>query len=153
MWLAIMLTMTLAACEERPLGLRDAQMATPTSGVTVAAPAIKVQVKFREGSKVRLRDASLVTLGGDDLSGVLEIISRYPGIRVERLFSRSEQELEEEQERVEAETGRDLPDLNLWYRLFLPPDSDAEMLVKDLNVLSIIEVAYVEPPAAPPPAP
>lgn len=113
---------------------------------------VKVHVKFVEGSTVRLREGVFVSFSGEDLSDLKHILQNYPNIKIERLFSRSEEELAEEQRRLESQTKKDVPDLNLWYRLLLPKDADAQSLLKVLDSLAIVETAYLEPQAAPPPA-
>jgi hypothetical protein len=110
-----------------------------------------IQVKFRDGTAVRLRNDQLVSRGGADLSDLQAVLSRYPGLRIERLFTRPEEDLEQERVRAEAATGRQQPDLNLYYRLLLPAGADAEALLSDLNALPIVEVAYAEPLPQPPP--
>lgn len=58
-----------------------------------------VVVKFVEGSKVRLRNNELVNLASGDLSPALSLLSQFPGVTVERLFTRPETALEEERVR------------------------------------------------------
>jgi hypothetical protein len=112
----------------------------------------KIHVKFAKGSGVRLRNGKFATLANADLSDVRAVLQQFPGIQIERLFSRPELVLAQEKQRIEAKTGQNLPDLNLWYRLILPPGSNAEALVAALNTIPIVEVAYIEPQPAPPPA-
>ncbi len=79
------------------------------------------------------------------------MLSAYPGLEVRRLFSRPEEVLSQEKARIEAKSGREQADLNLFYRLILEPGADAEKLIDELNALPVVELAYPEPLPQPPP--
>ena len=111
----------------------------------------KIHLKFVEGAKVRLRDNAFVTLADDDLGGIRNVLQQFPGVYVERLFARPELALAEQKRRLQQTTRRNLPDLNLWYRLIVPSGVDAEALSASLNELPIVQIAYLEPLPAPPP--
>ena len=111
----------------------------------------RLHLKFAEGTSIRLRGDRFVSLGGQDVSGVNAVLAKYRGTKVDRLFKRSEQELASEQVRIERKTRRDLADKNLYYRLVLRPGTSTEDVIGDLNELNIVEIAYAEPLAAPPP--
>ncbi len=60
---------------------------------TVIGPGVYpnlVVVKFVEGSKVRLRNDSLINQGSENLTPATDILLQYPGVKVERLFTRPE---------------------------------------------------------------
>jgi len=126
--------------------------ATPTTAVPVR-PGARLQVKFVDGSGVRLRDGGFVSLTGRDLTAVTTHLARYPGTVIERLFSRSEEELAAEKAAIEASSGRPQPDLNLYYRLTLPAGADQDAAIAGLTGLGVVERAYADPAAAPPPVP
>lgn len=111
----------------------------------------RLHLKFVEGTTVRLRGDRFVSLGGDNVSSVNAAIAAYPGVKIQRLFDRSEQELARDQVRLERKAGRDLADKNLYYRLVLRPGTNTEALLDDLNALPIVQTAYAEPLPAPPP--
>lgn len=111
----------------------------------------RLHLKFAEGTSIRLRGDRFVSLGGQDVSGVNAVLAKYRGTKVDRLFERSEQELASEHARIERKTRRDLADKNLYYRLVLRPGTSTESVIGDLNELGIVELAYAEPLAAPPP--
>lgn len=111
----------------------------------------RIHLKLQEGSGVRLRDGTFVSVTGRDVAGLEGVWGRYPGTRAERMFSRSEGDLAADEHRLEAKTGEDLADLNLWYRLTVGPGVDPEGLIDALNSLDIVEIAYPEPLPAPPP--
>ncbi|MEA2685533.1 MAG: hypothetical protein QOE93_728 [Actinomycetota bacterium] len=123
----------------------------PTASTPV--PGARIQVKFAVGSGVRLRDGALVSETGADLTAVDAVLARYPGTVIERLFLRPEADLEAERLANEARTGQPQPDLNLYYRLTLPAGFDGAAAIADLEALAIVDRAYPDPVAAPPPAP
>lgn len=106
----------------------------------------QAHLKFRQGTQVRLRDGEFVSEGEDDLSGVHAVLGDYPDVVPSRLFdARSEEELAAEKERIEAQSGREQGDKNLYFLLTYPETTDAEALLDDLNALAIVELAYPEP--------
>jgi outer membrane protein assembly factor BamB len=111
----------------------------------------RIDLKLQEGSGVRLRDGAFVSITAHDVTALAEVLSRSPGMRAERMFSRSEADLAADERRLEAKTGEDLADLNLWYRLLVAPGADPEAFIDALNSLDIVEIAYPEPLPAPPP--
>ena len=100
---------------------------------------------------VRLRGGRFVSLGQDDLDDVNAVLRGIPGLRIERLFSRPEDVLAREKHRIEARSGREQADKNLYYRLRTRGEVDLARLIDDLNALDIVEIAYAEPLPAPPP--
>jgi hypothetical protein len=104
-----------------------------------------LHVKFVEGTAVRLRGGAFANLGGDDLTGLREVLRRHPGARIDRLFSRSEEVLAAEKRRIEAKSGREQADKNLYYRIRLRPGTDLPAFADALNALEIVEKAYPEP--------
>jgi len=133
-------------------GLFGKELLASPSNESIPGLSKKIHLKFVEGAKVRLRNNAFVTLGDDDLSGVRSVLQQFPGVSIERPFFRSEMALAEEKNRLEKTRRRSLPDLNLWYRLIVPADADAQALIARLNQLSIVQIAYAEPLPAPPPS-
>jgi subtilisin family serine protease len=111
----------------------------------------RLHLKLQEGSGVRLRDGTFVSITGRDVGALREVLTQYPGTQVERMFSRPEAELAADERLLEAKTGKDLADLNLWYRLVVGAGAAPEALVDALNRLDIVEIAYPEPLPVPPP--
>lgn len=112
----------------------------------------RLHVKFVEGTGVRLRGGRLVSLTGSDVSGFDAIVNSLEGAKVERLFVAAEESLRKERNQAERNSGRKLPDLNLWFRLRLPDGTDDQAVLRQLNALSVVETAYAEPLPAPTPA-
>ncbi|MFP2908285.1 S8 family peptidase, partial [Pyxidicoccus sp. 3LFB2] len=91
-------------------------------------------------------------LGGEVKSAqaLLERAPRAAALR--RLFNEDEATLETRKALGEAESGRQLADLNLYYEVPLVPGTTSERVadvVAALNALDSVEVAYAQPPAEP----
>ncbi len=125
----------------------------------------EIIVKFVEGSHVRFRAGSWALdlpgmsaleehrlgrakLDKQSLPGhftkVHGLIAGDASIRVQRMFSRSEAELDAEQEPLEAASGEELADLNLYYTLHVPT-AKSEALVDALNASELVENAHFAP--------
>jgi subtilisin family serine protease len=69
------------------------------------------------------------------------------------VFSAREEVLAARRATGEARSGRELADLDLYFRVRVVPGTNAgevENLVDDLNALATVEIAYAQPPATPP---
>lgn len=110
-----------------------------------------VQVKFVEGTDVRLRD-TLVS-SSTDLHDLRSVLLAHPGVKAHPLFGTDESALTATQQRREATSGRAQADLNLYFEIQVPKGQSATELVDDLNALDIVEIAYLAPlpPASPTP--
>jgi hypothetical protein len=110
----------------------------------------RVVVKFVERSAVRLRNERLVDLTANgDLASLSALLGRFPGVRVERLFTRPEAELEAERQAGQRQSGEELADLNNYYLLTLDGQAAPGAFVDALNAMPIVELAYLEPLAYP----
>jgi uncharacterized repeat protein (TIGR01451 family) len=108
----------------------------------------RIHVKFRQDTRVRVRDGRFVSLGEDDLSQLEDVLERYPEVVPTRLFdARSEEELDAEKQRVERLSRREQGDKNLYVRLSFPakPLDEVGRLIDALNALDLVELAYPEP--------
>ncbi len=102
-------------------------------------------LKFTEGTDVRLRGNKLVSMSGSDISHAVDILYSTNGLKVKRMFSRSEESLEASRKSGEALSNRQLADLNLYYILELGESVDAVGLIGKLNKLPEVETVYPEP--------
>lgn len=107
-------------------------------------------VKFVEGSAVRLRDGRLVSGAGFDLTAVHRLLA---GATVQRLFLRSEAELDAERAALLATLGparvQELEppaDLNLYYRVRVADAQRGVALWRALVALGIVETAFPDTP-------
>jgi hypothetical protein len=110
-----------------------------------------VVVKFIERSDIRLRGGKLVSLANGSVKELDALFAQFILAKIERQFTQPEEEIADEQKQLEAESGEDMPDLNLYYRLTLHNPADAEALIDGLNKLTIVELANPELAPAPPP--
>jgi uncharacterized repeat protein (TIGR01451 family) len=108
----------------------------------------RIHVKFRQDTRVRVRDGNFVSFGEDDLSALEGLLATYyPEVVPARLFdARSEEELDAEKQRVERISRREQGDKNLYFRLSFPakPLDDVGQLIDALNALELVELAYPE---------
>jgi serine protease len=108
-------------------------------------------VKFVEGSQVRLRDGRLIGSAGFDLTPVHRALA---GAAVQRLFLRSEAELDGERAALVATLGparvtelEPPADLNLYYRVRVADAPRGVALWQALVVLDVVETAFPDTPA------
>jgi serine protease len=104
-----------------------------------------IEIKFREGSQVRLRDGRPVDLSQGLLHSVhaQELLSRYADGHWERTHSRvSEEFLHELRSRGMERGANNLPDLNLWFRLRLPEGISAPQAWLDWDQLDAVESVW-----------
>lgn len=105
-----------------------------------------IELKFVEGSGIRLVDQGLISLSGTDIGPVVALLDRYPDVKIERMFRDfSEERLTQDKLNGEANTGWELADLNLWYVGYLSENDDPVTFLNSLNDLDIVEVAYPSP--------
>jgi serine protease len=165
-WLIVILVAAVLA--NSPLRSQDTRDLIPRvppakpieTQIGPAAEPSHVVLKFREGSYVRLRNQRFVIQGDEssgataeaDLSELEEVLStaRIPTDAIERLHTRPENELDAERRRAQRRSGRQLADLNLYYRISVPPGVDAAAFCDQLNSLPFVELAT--PAAAPSPS-
>jgi serine protease len=108
-------------------------------------------VKFAEPTAIRLRGGQLVSLTGQDISALREVVSTHTA-QVARLFGQQEGGLESDVFRL-RQSGEDAPDLNLWYRVTVASEAAARDLAADLRALpALVEEASLAPEPAPPPS-
>lgn len=107
-----------------------------------------IDVKFIEGSTVRLlEEGVLVSYAGYDLDefyAVLEAFYPYP-VWISPLFTRPVAILEYEHEQAEEATGKDVPDLTLFFRILLEDPVEVKAIIVALNELEVVEYASQVP--------
>ncbi len=136
-------------------------------------PVEQIVLKFHEGTHIRLHGGSFISkprnarenerlatlrLTGKqviaDVHAVHALLASSRHARgLERLFTASEETLAARRSHGEARSGRELADLDLYYRVRVHPgvtQVEVEYLVSALNALASVEIAYAQPPAAPP---
>ncbi len=113
------------------------------------ANILRVIVKFKEESEVRLRSGKLVSLKGQSLKSVNDVLSPYQSSRLQRLINSPEENLNRLKSAYEISSGHKLADLNLYYKIELSDPAEAEIIVNELNKLDIVEMAYPDPKTEP----
>jgi serine protease len=122
---------TLAATTSPAFAVPAARGFVPDYRTTVEHVVLhQVGVRFEAPTQARVRDGRLVSLSGADLSAVEAIVASIPGALLLPRFSKPEAELDRMRREGEARTRQDLPDLNLFARVDLPPLAD-EAAAKD----------------------
>jgi serine protease len=130
----------------QPLPLRRAVL--PKDQVELAAREgyrrDRLVVKFEDGLRVRLRDGELEELLGRALPGVAEARALAGVTGIERLFARTEAELDADRAYASARSGLALADLNHYYLVNLGPGADAGAVAAAWLALPVVETAYFE---------
>jgi len=155
---------TPGALKERPVSPKPTQTTIVPDQVQTGI----VVLKFREGTQIRQRAgqwaADLGNLSADDrrrlqrahldpeqvlreLVAVNDRVQNNAQLHVQRLFTRPEEELDQEKLEGERHSNEELADLNLYYHIFMDNAAveDTEALIDQLNALSIVEIAYPQP--------
>jgi serine protease len=115
-----------------------------------------LDVKFKEGTTVRLRGGRPTDVGNDpavrsDLQGILRAFGED---NWNRTHSVDEGVLDRLRKDGQANSTRPLPDLNNYFRLHLPPGLTAARAKEMIQRYASVEAAYFVPkPVAPPTAP
>lgn len=153
---ALLAGATLVSCNasndaagDQPSPSRATAGGSPST--TSATSSVRVTVKFKEGTGVRLRGQRFASISQANLAPLQALLERHPGIVVQRVFERPDEELAQEKAHLEATSGRPQADKNLFFFLAVPQGVDAGGLVASLKSLSIVEDAYLAATASPPP--
>ena len=115
----------------------------------------RIDIKFREGSGVRSRK-SLLTIEENAVRGIAprtelarvnEILSTTRRHVAVRMHDLPENKVAALKRNGEANTGQEVPDLNLWFHIYVEVDSDEALakLINRFNALNIVEIAYASP--------
>jgi len=118
------------------------------SKVSPDADLSRVVIKFKEGSDIRLRRQSLISLKGKEIGEVNRLLGKYLNSgRLAKLIDQPEKKLSKMKSVFEINSGHELADFNLYYQINITDPSEAQNTVNSLNKLDIVEIAYVEPKA------
>ncbi|MFC6883614.1 S8 family serine peptidase [Actinomadura yumaensis] len=105
----------------------------------------ELQVKFRADKTVRVRGQRMSASSADDGKAINAVLAKYPGTSINPMWNGPEREITARREKLEKRTGRELPDMNSWYRVTVP-NGGAGGLLTDLNTLPSVEFAQAKPP-------
>jgi serine protease len=120
--------------------LISSAMAAASAPIPAGFSSEIVQVKFKEGTKV-IHAAALLP---QNLRNSVHSITR--------LFTLSEEEMDELRAMAEQFSGEPLPNLNLWFQITLKPGTNATKFLENLRSLDSVDIAEPAPLPAPPPA-
>lgn len=98
---------------------------------------------------LRATPQGVTAVSGADISPLTRLLDAQ-GLTLEPLFGMSEDRLRAQVASVSAETGEDVPDLSVYYRLELPSGQSEEQamaLAESLRHQEMIDGAYFQPPA------
>ena len=109
----------------------------------------RVIVKLNKGTRARLSDQGIVSLGNKDLKAVNEVLNRKSAGSFRRLTQKNPRAIEKEKFIFENLCGRELADFNNYFSIEVSGPSEAEQLVNELNQLDEVEIAYAEPVPVP----
>jgi serine protease len=111
-----------------------------------------IDVKFVEGSDVRLRRGRLVSRSAGRIAALDEVFDHVDGLHVSRLFtSASEDRLAAVGRRARERSGRRQADMNLYFRVQTSGATDTIAVLDALNALDIVDLASPVAKPAPPP--
>lgn len=116
--------------------------------VTVISPEAKIDrvvVKLVEGTRARLSGSQIVSLAGKDLGTVNASFGKSANTGIQRLAIKSPEAVEAEKALLEAKCGRQLADMNNYFKIPVSSPAQAEALVNQLNRLPEVELAYAAP--------
>ena len=123
------------------------------SKLTVADERGAIDVKFAEGSDLRLCRGRLVPERTGRIVALDAALARFRGLRVSRLFaSTTEPRLDAARRQARARSDRRQADMNLYFRIQTRSAADTVALLDALNALDIVEVATPVAKPTPPPA-
>jgi subtilisin family serine protease len=105
----------------------------------------RVIVKLVEGSRGRISGRQINSLSGKNTGSLNEVLSRFSSREIKRMALKSPDLIEQERYSLEISSGHQLADLNNYFTINVASPAEAELLVNELNRLSIIEIAYPEP--------
>ena len=104
-------------------------------------------VVAKPGLGLRATREGVASLTGADVSPLTDLLASE-GLTLKPLFGVSEERLQARAASLAAETGADVPDLSVYYRVEAP-DERLDDLAHHLQQTDGIEAAYVKPPAEP----
>ncbi len=104
-----------------------------------------IEIKFNEGTAIRLRDGELVDLNRDDTlrePAVADVLASVANGTWQRTHTVSEVALDQMRTDGIERTRETLPDLNLYFRLQLPDGMTPDNAIAQFAMLSIVERVY-----------
>ncbi|MDF1543760.1 MAG: S8 family serine peptidase [bacterium] len=105
-----------------------------------------VVVKFNDEAQVRQRSGQFKSLSGRSIDEADRLLTSFGSTKIRRLFdSQDEAFLDQQRSTLESKSGKQLADLNGYYRIDVTDPNEAASLINELNRLDIVEIAYFQP--------
>jgi hypothetical protein len=119
-------------------------------GVYIPSPVKgeQVVVKFKEEVGMRYADAKFESATAADVSSISSCLEKYDGIKIERMFDETEDELDREVASL-RDSGQDVPTLSGYYAITAKDSKQAAAICAELDKDPLVEEVYIEPPAVP----
>ena len=96
---------------------------------------------------LRAHPDEMTSLAGVDVTDLNDVLAAK-GVVARPLFGSTEDRLTEEATAISAMSFVEVPDLSVFYKIEAP-DEQLESLLEDLQQVSVVESAYIKPPAEP----
>ena len=112
-----------------------------------------IEVKFKDGLKIKVENKKLNDFSSGILSPVRQILADSPSAEWSKLIDLPESEIMRQKMVGEANTGKELTDLNLYFLLQVPEKTNIKKYIDNLNKLDIVELAKPVLKPMPPPLP
>ncbi len=124
---------------------RQAAVKPATVSIDPGAEIDRVIVKLTEGSRGRLADGRILSLGGRNLTEINHIVDANSAGSIQRLTDKTPDQVERQKFLLENKCGRQLADMNNYFSIPVSSAAEAENLIRQLNARPEVEIAYAEP--------
>ena len=118
---------------------------SPALAISPEAEIDRVIVKLISGTRGRLSNGRIRSLGGRNVDGLNEIIGVHSRGIIKRITDKPPDQVEREKFLLENKCGHQLADMNNYFSIAVNSAAEAENLVTRLNALDEVEIAYAEP--------
>lgn len=127
--------------------LKLRQPAVKSDNITIdpSANVSQVIVKLVRDTKLRLSGNNLISLTGKNLGEINKALSNKSNLKINRLISKSADDLEMKKLILESKSGYELADFNNYFTIDVSSSDEAEQLINQLNRLPEVEIAYAQP--------
>jgi hypothetical protein len=131
----------------KSISLQERPVPKKPANIKLAAGLLSypIIVKFKEGSEVRLRNNKLMTKDSHIDESISNLLAPYENGQIKRLFSKAENELKRYKYRYESSSAHEMADLNLYYKIEIKGNGEAEDIINQLNQMDVVEIAYPAP--------
>ena len=137
----------------QPLKRRRVPVKPPITRLEKGFKRDAVAVTFKDGLTIRARGGNLDDLGTEHLISAKALLASLSKGRWERIDALPEARVEEMRQKAQRSLRREISDLNLQFRFYIPPGLDPAAVIDQLNALDIVELAQAIPQVTTPSPP